>query len=311
MSMDDLNTLGLSDLFEQLVLGRHLDALLALAIEEDLGERGDVTTAAHPRAGVSTGAVIRSRESGVLSGVPVLDLLLRRHASRLSWWWGFEDGDRIESGDVICRLSGSLAWMLPVERTLLNMLGRLSGVATNTARFVDAASVHPVRICDTRKTTPGYRALEKYAVRCGGGWMHRIGLHDAFLLKDNHFGDRDPVESVRDVHEAVRRARAAHDLRFVEVEVDTLEQLRLVLTSSDHSPISTLIDIVLLDNMPPAQLREAVAWRDRHAEGVLLEASGGITLETIPAVASTGVDRIAVGALTHSSRQLDFGLDLT
>ena len=306
--MNDLNELDLSDLFQDLVAGDHLDRLLEMSVAEDHGDQGDVTTASHPRPDSGATAVIRSRESGTLSGVPVLDRLLRRHAARLSWWWSMDDGEEVAPGDVICRLSGSLIDLLPVERILLNMLGRLRGVASLTARFVDTVDGHDVLICDTRKTTPGYRALEKYAVRCGGGHLHRIGLHDAFLLKDNHVGGCTPAEFAVRVHQAVRTARANHELRFVEVEVDSLEQMEALLGGSAGHDAA--IDIVLLDNMGPSDLAKAVAWRNTHAPTVLLEASGGVTFDSVAGIAASGVDRIAIGALTHSAVQLDFGLDL-
>ena len=308
--MTDLNQLELADLFSRLVRGDHLDDLLRIAVEEDHGTCGDVTTSSHPDPSRTIGAVIRSRETGVLAGVPVLDRLLSQHAPRLSCWWKLDDGSRIRPGDVVCRLSGALIDLLPIERILLNMLGRLSGVASTTARFVDAVDGHPARICDTRKTTPGYRTLEKYAVRCGGGCLHRIGLYDAFLLKDNHLGGHAPGEFASLVHEAVRTARSRHELSFAEVEVDTLEQMRQVLTSNDGGSVEDLIDILLLDNMDPGELREAVAWRDRNAPRVLLEASGGVSLTTVADIGATGVDRIAVGAITHSAVQVDFGMDL-
>ena len=310
MVMTELDRLELPELFSRLVRGDHLDDLLRIAVEEDHGACGDVTTSSHPDASRTIGAVIRSRESGVLAGVPVLDRLFRLHAPRLSWWWELDDGSRFDRGDVVCRLSGARIDLLPVERILLNMLGRLSGVASTTARFVDAVDGHPARICDTRKTTPGYRTLEKYAVRCGGGCLHRIGLYDAFLLKDNHLGGDAPGEFAERVHQAVRTARARHELGFVEVEVDTLEQMKELLATGDDGSSRELIDIILLDNMQPDRLLEAVAWRDRNAPGVLLEASGGVSLDSVTDIASTGVDRIAVGAITHSAVQVDFGMDL-
>ena len=308
MSINDLNDLDLPELFQELVAGAHLDQLIRLSVDEDLGERGDVTTLSHPAPESGVSAVIRSREAGTLAGVPALDRLLRLHAARLSWWWSVEDGDRIEPGEVICRISGALADLLPVERILLNLLGRLSGVASLTARYVHAVDDSPVLICDTRKTTPGYRCLEKYAVRCGGGHLHRIGLYDAFLLKDNHVGGCSPDEFAARVLASVRRARAEHELRFVEVEVDSLAQMEALL-GSDPAPDGR-IDIILLDNMTPRELAKAVAWRDANAPLVLLEASGGVTFDSLDSIARSGVERIAIGALTHSAVQLDFGLDL-
>lgn len=305
MSMVDLNDLDLAELFTELVQGEHLDALLSIAVEEDLGERGDVTTAATVDPRDVVGARIRARAAGVLAGTPVLDLLMRRYAPRLSWWWPLEDGDAIRTGDVVCEISGPLIELLPIERIMLNMLGRLSGIATTTAHFVQAISGFDVLVCDTRKTTPGLRGLEKYATRCGGAHLHRIGLFDAVLVKDNHIGSLEPPELAQRVLRAVRHARGSGHLRFVQVEVDDLEQLNAVLEIAPGE-----IDMILLDNMQPTTLREAVACRDARAPGVLLEASGGVTLDSIPAIGRSGVDRISVGALTHSAVQLDFGLDL-
>ncbi|MAJ47976.1 MAG: nicotinate-nucleotide diphosphorylase (carboxylating) [Planctomycetes bacterium TMED75] len=305
MTLCDLNELELPQLFATLVEGPQLDQLLDLAMLEDLGEQGDLTTRAtvDPTRGVD--AAIVARSSGILSGVGALDHFMRRHAGQLSWWWNLHDGDRVQSGEVVCRISGALAMLLPVERIMLNLLGRLSGVATSTAAHVAAVAGTNVRICDTRKTTPGHRALEKYAVRCGGGWLHRIGLFDAMLVKDNHIGVLDPDEMASRVVSAAREVRASSEVRFIEVEVDNLDQLAALIEVG-----SDVIDIVLLDNMPPDLLRQAVVQRDGNAPHLLLEASGGVTLEALPSIADSGIDRISVGALTHSVNQLDFGLDL-
>ncbi|MEC8560489.1 MAG: nicotinate-nucleotide diphosphorylase (carboxylating), partial [Planctomycetota bacterium] len=182
---------------------------------------------------------------------------------------------------------------------------RLSGVATRTAEHVQAVSGTGVLVCDTRKTTPGLRNLEKYAVRCGGGHLHRIGLFDAMLVKDNHVGDLDPDRMAARVAEAAGAVRDASEVRFVEVEVDDLEQLDALLALPEG-----VVDIILLDNMPPEFLAQAVRRRDRKAPHVRLEASGGIGLDRLPAIAASGVDRVSVGGLTHSAVQLDFGLDL-
>lgn len=305
MALPDLNELDLPQLFSSLVQGPQLDQLLDLAMLEDLGDQGDLTTRAtvDPTRGMD--AAIVARSSGVLAGVNVLDHFMRRHAGQLSWWWNLHDGERVKPGDVICRISGSLAVLLPVERIMLNLLGRLSGVATSTAAHVAAVAGTEVRICDTRKTTPGHRALEKYAVRCGGGWLHRIGLFDAMLVKDNHIGSLAPEEMAARIVSAARDVRTSCEVRFIEVEVDDLHQLEALIQAG-----SDAIDIVLLDNMAPNLLRQAVAIRDGNAPHLLLEASGGITLAVLPSIADTGIDRISVGALTHSVHQLDFGLDL-
>jgi nicotinate-nucleotide pyrophosphorylase (carboxylating) len=206
----------------------------------------------------------------------------------------------------LATLAGPAGSLLTTERVLLNLLGRLSGIATLTRRFVDAVAPSPVRIYDTRKTTPGWRRLEKYAVRQGGGWNHRMGLFDAVLIKDNHLAvaaaagsNLTPTEAVRWVRQHVGDSFPAAGI--LEVEVDTLEQLKEVLP--------TRPDIVLLDNMTLDHLRQAVALRNSLAPGVELEASGGITLSTIAEIARTGVERISSGALTHSTTGLDIGLD--
>jgi len=283
----------------------HFDVLLGLAFEEDLSDRGDVTTRAFVEQGTQAHASIVARQDGILSGAPVLDEIISRHAEGLDATWSCHDGSRIAAGDEVCTITGSLSLLLPVERVMLNMLGRMSGIATMTAGYVEASAGTDVRICDTRKTTPALRSLEKYAVRCGGGHLHRMGLHDAVLVKDNHVGGLAPTELAEHVCRAVDFARAEGPLRFVEVEVDDLDQLAALLELAPGT-----IDIILLDNMTPDVLREAVGMRDEHAPDVLLEASGGITIESIPEIAATGIDRISIGALTHSAVQLDFGLDL-
>ncbi len=208
------------------------------------------------------------------------------------------DGTRVERGDCVATVAGSLRSILAGERTALNFLQRLSGIATLTRKFVDAISGLPTQLLDTRKTTPGWRLLEKYAVRMGGGVNHRIGLFDAILIKDNHLAGLGG-----DVRRAVEAARAypGNASLSIEVEVDSLAQLEVAL--------AVAADIVLLDNMSLQQLRTAVAQRTALAPAVLLEASGGVTLETIRAIASTGVDRISVGAITHSAVALDIALD--
>lgn len=305
MTRTDYQALDLAELFHVLVDPDHLDGLIRLAASEDLGERGDITTRSMVDPLETVSAEIVTRHAGVLSGSPVLDVILRQLAPELSWWWAIDDGAEIVPGDVVCRISGPLARLLPVERILLNMLGRLSGVATSTRRYVSEVEGTGVSICDTRKTTPGFRSLEKYAVRCGGGTMHRQGLHDAILVKDNHVGALSPQEFAELLIRELPEARADVRPEFVQIEVDDLEQLKAVLSITPG-----LLDIVLLDNMSSELMTEAVSLRDAIAPGVLLEASGGITLETIRSVAESGIDRISVGALTHSSVQLDFGLDL-
>jgi nicotinate-nucleotide pyrophosphorylase (carboxylating) len=202
-------------------------------------------------------------------------------------------------------VSGSLRHMLAIERTLLNIVGRLSGIATLTRQYVESITGTKAVICDTRKTTPGMRNLEKYAVRCGGGTLHRIGLYDAALYKDNHLALIPAAQLAETVAVAAKQARTRNDVRFVEVEVDSLKQFHELLRIEPG-----VIDIVLLDNMSPSNMREAVKIRDTANPALQLEASGGVNLETVRAIAESGVDRISVGALTHSVTCLDVGLDV-
>ena len=217
------------------------------------------------------------------------------------------DGEAVAPGEAIGVLTGPVREMLTAERLLLNLMGRLCGIATLTARYVEAVEGTGAKIYDTRKTTLGWRYLEKYAVHCGGARNHRSGLYDAVLIKDNHLaftGEKGltPADAVRRAKEYVRQyADASGNLPLIEVEVDSLEQLKSVLTAEP--------DIVLLDNMPPETMREAVAIRRAAGSGAQLEASGGINLETVRAAALSGVDRVSVGALTHSAISLDIGLD--
>jgi nicotinate-nucleotide pyrophosphorylase (carboxylating) len=230
---------------------------------------------------------------------------------RLRWSASVEDGQEVGAGQRVGTISGPARSILTSERLILNLVSRLAGIATLTREFVRRVEGTAARIYDTRKTTPGWRLLEKYAVRCGGGWNHRSGLYDAVLIKDNHLQvGRGVAGECFSPAEAVRRARAfvaenilseAHAEMPVEIEVDTLEQLAEVLPEAP--------DIVLLDNMTPAELAQAVALRNASAASVLLEASGGVTLETVRAIADSGVDRISAGSLTHSARWLDIGLD--
>jgi nicotinate-nucleotide pyrophosphorylase (carboxylating) len=283
---------------------RNAEALLDMAIAEDLGTAGDLTADATIPASARGGARFVARAGGVIAGMPVLELITVRFGVRPFYNPLVRDGDRVEPGAPIAEVHGPMRNLLAMERTALNFLQRLSGIATLTARFVAEAASARTRavILDTRKTTPGWRALEKYAVRCGGGTNHRFGLYDAVLIKDNHLawlahlGHADPVGS------AVAAARShAPAGTVVEVEVDTLDQLDRALACGP--------DIILVDNLGPDRLAEAVRRRDERAPAILLEASGGVRLDTVAALASTGVDRISVGALTHSAPALDIGLD--
>ncbi len=276
--------------------------LINLALAEDfLPEMDDLTSRLTIPETASGSARFVARASGVLAGEPLLRMLCQQYSLTVGPGRSLRDGDRLDPGSEIVRVEGSMRKLLAMERTALNFLQRLSGVATMTARFAAEVAGTKAIILDTRKTTPGWRALEKYAVRCGGGINHRFGLYDAVLIKDNHLAwlehTGDPIGR------AVKLARegAPKGTKFIEVEVDTLEQFDRAL---EVGP-----DIILVDNLGPEKLAEAVRRRDERAPGILLEASGGVTLATVRALAETGVDRISVGALTHSAPALDIGLD--
>ena len=287
------------------------DALIDLALAEDLGDRGDITSEATIPAHAEVRGTFMARQPGVIAGLPVAARLAERMGFRSTaergpdgaFWPMRPDGSRTESTrGLVAGISGPMRKVLAFERTALNFLQHLSGVATLTARFVDAVAGTKATILDTRKTLPGWRLLEKYAVRCGGGRNHRVGLYDAVLIKDNHltyFVHRgDPIAA------AVSAARAhASPGTTIEVEVDSLDQLDKALCCGP--------DIILVDNFDLDRLREAIRRRDAVAPGIPLEASGGVKLETVRAIAETGVDRISVGALTHSAPAFDIGLDFT
>jgi nicotinate-nucleotide pyrophosphorylase (carboxylating) len=271
-----------------------LAGLIDLALAEDVGS-GDVTTEAIVPADVSGTAEIVVREPGVVCGLEVALEVVRRLDPAASMEVLVPDGEAIhDPPEVAARLTGSLAALLTAERTLLNLVQRMSGIATATRRYAEAIEGTGVALLDTRKTAPGMRALDKYAVACGGGRNHRAGLFDAVLIKDNH------VAAAGGIAAAIRAVRARHPQLPVEVEVDTLEQLEQALGEE--------ADTILLDNMEIATLREAVR---RAAGRARLEASGGITLQTLRDVAETGVDAISAGALTHSVRALDVALEVT
>lgn len=244
------------------------------------------------------------RRDGVLAGAAIAELVFERLDPTVSWQTLLNDGDVVRPGDVVARVAGPLRSLLIGERTALNFLMHLSGVATQTRRYVEAVAGTKAVILDTRKTLPGWRLLEKYAVRCGSGMNHRMGLSDGVLIKDNHLAAwvASTDSESHSIAAAVLQARNRSPKGVsIEVEVDTLEQLRDALAGSP--------DIVLLDNMGPPQLRDAVKLRDQLAGSVLLEASGGITLANVREIAECGVDRISVGALTHSAPALDIAFD--
>lgn len=275
--------------------------LVATALREDLATGRDLTSCALI-PDTATGTVnLVSRETGVLSGLPVAMQVFTAVDERLRVKASKRDGDAIRAGDVVAQISGPMRSLLTAERTALNFLTLLSGTASLTQQFVAAVAGTSAAILDTRKTLPGLRALQKYAVRCGGGQNHRIGLYDAVLVKDNHLGwwSDSAGKSLRDVVAQVRQSVPPQVL--VEVEVDSLAQLGEIVTAAP--------EIVLLDNMSLDDLRKAVAIRDEVAPQVLLEASGGVNLRTVRGIAETGVDRISIGALTHSAPALDLALD--
>jgi nicotinate-nucleotide pyrophosphorylase (carboxylating) len=303
--MPDLNGLSLPELYAALSAGGLVRRLLELARDEDLGQAGDVTSAACVPRDAPGRAVIVTREDGVASGLETVPELLGVFGFDLAFVPRVGDGTRVRAGATLGEMRGSRRGILAVERTVLNLVGRLSGIATRTARFVGA--IEPgvrARLYDTRKTTPGLRVLEKYAVRCGGGFNHRVGLYDAVLIKDNHLAGVRDADVGGFVAEAARRARGLRPA-FIEVEVASRAQLEAVLAAGPG-----LVDIVLLDNMGLDDLRQAVELRDRLAPGIELEASGGVTLDTIGPIARTGVERISVGSLTHGAAALDVALDM-
>jgi nicotinate-nucleotide pyrophosphorylase (carboxylating) len=269
-------------------------AVVDAALAEDVGAAGDVTTAATVGPTVVGAADLVPRQAGVVAGLPVAGYVFQVVSQgRLRVEFGTQDGARVSAGEVLATVRGPVRDILTGERTALNVLGHLSGVATLTRAWVDAVAGTGAAIRDTRKTLPGLRALEKYAVRMGGGVNHRMSLSDAALVKDNH------VAAAGGVVAAFELVRAAHPGLPLEVEVDTVEQARAVIDAG--------ADLVLLDNMPPEQLREVIDYAAGRAR---LEASGGLSLDGARAVAESGVDYLAVGALTHSAPVLDIGLDI-
>ena len=271
-----------------------IDDAVRAALAEDLGRAGDITSLATIPAKATAHAVIATRNAGVIAGLPLAEAAFRLMNMALAFRPAVGDGAQVKAGDIIADIKGPARSLLSGERVALNYLGHLSGIATLTARYVELIAHTKAKICCTRKTTPGLRAFEKYAVRCGGGMNHRFGLDDAYLIKDNHIAVCGGVAG------ALRAAkREAGHLVKIEIEVDTLAQLREVLAEG--------ADVVLLDNMDAAMLREAVAIA---AGRMKTEASGGVSLETVKAIAETGVDMISVGALTHSASVLDLGLDI-
>ena len=272
-----------------------LKPLVEAALTEDLGRRGDVTSQATIPADMQAQLQIKARQAGVICGMDLARLSFALVDAQIEFIAQVVDGETVAAGTVLAIVSGNARHLLTAERTALNFMTHLSGIATDTKKIVDSVAEYPAQITCTRKTIPGLRIIQKYAVRCGGGRNHRLGLDDAILIKDNH------IAIAGDIKTAIQQAQdfAGH-LIPIEVEVDTLGQLEQALDAG--------VNLVLLDNMAPDVLSEAVVMCKGRAK---TEASGGITPETVQAVAKTGVDFIAMGYLTHSTTALDIGLDFS
>lgn len=321
--VQDLNALSLAELFDALTRDGCLNRLAKAAAAEDLGwvdgepvgggsDGGDVTAEVTIGASAVARGVIAARAGGVVAGLRAVPGVLAVLGPRVTARPLAEDGEEVEKGRAVMGLEGPAREVLRAERTVLNLLGRLSGVATLTAAYVERVRGTRVHLLDTRKTTPGLRNLEKYAVRCGGGRCHRLGLFDAVLIKDNHLAGVGDDELAGVVERAAEQARARFGvLRFVEVEVDRLAQFAALLEAGVCGGPGRMgaVDVVMLDNMSVEELREGVAMRDAAGASVQIEASGGVRLETVRAIAETGVERISIGAVTHQATGLDFGLD--
>jgi nicotinate-nucleotide pyrophosphorylase (carboxylating) len=272
-----------------------IDAAVTRALAEDLGRAGDVTSTATIPEDTRARAIVAARKAGVISGLPLVAAAFRKLAPDVEIAAKARDGDAVAAKTALMTVTGSARAVLAAERVALNYLGHLSGIATATHEFVRRAAGSSLRICCTHKTSPGLRALEKYAVRCGGGFNHRFGLDDAILIKDNHIAVAGGIRAVLE-----RAAAAAGHLVKIEIEVDTLEQLREVLDVG-------IAHAVLLDNMDAATMRKAVEMVGGRFQ---LEASGSITLDSIAEIAKTGVDYASSGWITHSAPNLDVGLDI-
>src|SRR5262247_3862273 len=272
-----------------------IDAAVTRALAEDLGRAGDITATATIPEDTPARAIVVAREAGVISGLPLVAATFAKLAAETEIAAATRDGSSVAAKTVLMTVTGPARAVLAGERTALNLLGHLSGVATATYEFVRRVAGTRARICCTRKTRPGLRALEKYAVRCGGGFNHRFGLDDAMLIKDNHIAVAGSIRAVLE-----RAKAAAGHLVKIEIEVDTLDQLRDVIDAGGA-------DVVLLDNMDAAMLRHAV---ELVAGRLVTEASGGITLDTVGTIAESGVDYVSSGSITHSAPNLDIALDI-
>ena len=271
----------------------YLDNIIQRALEEDIGQ-GDVTTDSIIDPHAAGKAVLLAKENMILAGLPLFSMVFTLLDPELQFDYMYQDGATVQGGEIICRISGRLAPILKAERTALNFVQRMSGIASLTNDYIERAGRGKVKILDTRKTIPGLRALDKYAVRMGGGFNHRIGLFDGILIKDNHIAAAGSIAKAV----ALARTNAPHTLK-VEVEVETLVQVQEALESG--------ADIIMLDNMPIDTMKQAVNLINRKA---LVEVSGGVTLGNIPEVAEIGVDFISIGALTHSAKAMDLSLEI-
>lgn len=270
--------------------------LIRRALAEDVGP-GDASTAVTVPAGLRARSDVTARESGVLAGLPLLPILFAELDAGVSVDLVRADGDRVVAGDVAARIEGPADALLTGERTALNFLQHLGGIATLTGRYVEQVGRRNCLVLDTRKTLPGYRHLAKYAVRCGGGRNHRMGLYDRIMLKDNHW-----AAAAGSIEALVKRSREQHPTLAIEIEVDTMKQLERIL------PLG--VEWILLDNFTPELAQRAVELRNESGAPTLLEASGNVTLETVGAFAQSGVDAASVGRLTHSAPALDLGMDM-
>ena len=299
--------------YSPVIAGQNLEhstrQLIRLAIHEDLGDALDWTTVCLIEPDQEGQCNVVAREQGVSSGMVMIPWVMDEFDADLKAQCLVEDGNNFEAGQTLIKLSGNVRDLLTAERTILNLISRLCGIATLTARYLGEIKNQKARLYDTRKTTPGWRLLEKYAVRCGGASNHRTGLYDGFLIKDNHLALAGTAEQPLSVSKATERAiqwrggqfQSMQAPNIVEVEVDRLDQLKAVLP---HQP-----NIILLDNFSLIDLSHAVKLRDELAPSVELEASGNVRIDTLRAIAETGVDRISSGALTHQATSLDLGLD--
>jgi nicotinate-nucleotide pyrophosphorylase (carboxylating) len=272
-----------------------IDEAVRRALDEDLGRAGDITSIATIPETTQAHAILVARQAGIIAGLPLAVATFKKLSDDILVQAKVRDGASVAENQHVLMISGPARAVLTAERTALNFVGRLSGIATLTADYVRRTAGTKLRVCCTRKTTPGLRALEKYAVRCGGGFNHRFGLDDAILIKDNHIAVAGGIRPV------LERARAhVGHLVKIEIEVDTLAQLREVLDTA-------LADVVLLDNMDTAALTEAVKMTKGR---IVLEASGGVTMDSIGQIAATGVDYVSCGALTHSAANFDVAIDI-